>query len=167
LLDDSFEQVVSVLNVAFLLGFTLFFDFLAELLEFRRIPLSFSCHIDQPLRIILHLHGAHVQNHQLGADPRRRLNRFRRVFEGILPLASIGRSKLENIRRGVVDADGERTKIVQRGNLDLTRVHRFQHSRQQADADAVAQLRVFKPQIANLSQHGASVRVTAGIPASR
>ena len=65
------------------------------------------------------------------------------------------------------DTDGQRTKIVERGNLDLARVHGFKDARHEADADAVAQLGVIKTEVADFAQHGAAVGVTVGIPAGR
>ena len=67
--------------------------------------------------------------------------------------------------RGVIDADGKGTEIVQRTDLDLARFHGFDDAGYEADADAVAQLGVFKSEVADLAQHGASVGVAVGVPA--
>jgi hypothetical protein len=54
---------------------------------------------------------------------------------------------------------------VQAGDFDFAGVHGFDDARDQADADAVAQLGIFKTQVADLAQHGAAIRMPVGIPA--
>ena len=63
------------------------------------------------------------------------------------------------------DAHRQRTEIVEAGNFDFARVHRVQDAGHEADADAVAQLGVFKAEVADFAQHGAAVGVAVGIPA--
>ena len=75
--------------------------------------------------------------------------------------------KLIEIRRGMIHAHRQRAEIVQRGNFDLTGGHRFENAGHQADARAVAQLRIFEAQVANLAQHGPAIRVPMGIPTGR
>ena len=47
------------------------------------------------------------------------------MAEGILAFPRISRSKFENIRRGVVNPDGQRAEVVQRGDFDHARVYGF------------------------------------------
>jgi hypothetical protein len=87
------------------------------------------------------------------------------VLDGQFALARAFVGKFVKVRRGVRHAHRQRAEIVQAGNLDLARVHRVEDARHEADADAVAQLGVFKAEVADFAQHGASVRVAVGIPA--
>ena len=63
------------------------------------------------------------------------------------------------------DPHGQGTKIVQAGNFHFACIDGFENSGQQADACAMAQLGVFKAQIAYFSQHGPAIGVTMGVPA--
>src|SRR5205807_8087688 len=67
----------------------------------------------------------------------------------------------------LVDADGERTKIVERRDFDFSGLHRFDDAGQQTDADAVAQFRMIEAEVADFAQHGAAVGVTMRVPAGR
>ena len=93
------------------------------------------------------------------------LEGLERVPEGVLALPRIVGGELEDVRRRAVHAHGQRTEVVQAGDLDLARVHGLEDAGQQADADAVAQLGVLEAQIADLAQHRAAIRVAMRIPA--
>ena len=67
----------------------------------------------------------------------------------------------------MIDSDRERTKIVQRGDFDLSGLHRFKNAGQKANADTMAQFSVLKTQIANFPQHRTATGVTIRIPARR
>jgi hypothetical protein len=67
----------------------------------------------------------------------------------------------------MIDSNRERTKIVQRGDLDLAGLHRFKNPGQKTNADTMAQFSVLKTQIANFPQHRAATSVAIRIPARR
>ena len=106
-----------------------------------------------------------MQHHDRRLDAPGEFKRLERVLDGQFAFARVFGGKLVEVRRGVGDAHRQRTEIVQAGNLDFARVHRFEDAGHEADADAVAQLGVFKTEVADFAQHGAPVRVTMGIPA--
>jgi hypothetical protein len=86
------------------------------------------------------------------------------VLESVFPFAAIERREFENIGRGVIDAHGEGTKIVQRGNLDFFGVHCFKDTGKEGNSYAVAEFGVFEAEIANFAEHRATVGVTVGVP---
>ena len=81
------------------------------------------------------------------------------AFAGVL-----GR-KLEEVWRGGVHADGKRTEIVERGYLDLARVHGIENTGQKAEADAVAEFGELETLITNLVEHHTAVGVAVRVPA--
>ena len=106
-----------------------------------------------------------MQHDQRRFHSHRGFNRLQRVPKRVFAFARIVGRKLEDIRRGMIDAHRQGTEIVQAGNLHLTRVDGFQHSGQQADANAVAQFRVIKAKVTDLAQHGSAVGMAMRIPA--
>ena len=106
-----------------------------------------------------------MQHHDWRLDAFGEFKRLERVLDGQFALARAFVGKFVEIRRGLVHAHRQRAKIVQAGNLDFARLHRLEDAGHQADADAVAQLRIFKAQVADFAQHRAAIRVTVGIPA--
>ena len=91
--------------------------------------------------------------------------RLERVLDRQFALARPLVGKFVEVRRGMIHAQRQRTKIVEAGNLDLARVHGLQDAGQQTEPDAVAELGIFKAEVADFAQHGAAVRVAVGIPA--
>jgi hypothetical protein len=88
------------------------------------------------------------------------------VLERELTVAVAIGGKFVQVRRRPGHTDGQRAEIMQRGDLHLPRLHGFQDARHEADADAVAQFRVFKTQFTDFAQHRATVGMAGGIPAS-
>ena len=107
-----------------------------------------------------------MQHHHRRLDPRGGLEGFQGVTPGVLALAGVGGGKLVKIGGGVIDAHGQGTKIVEGGDLDFAGVHRLDDAGEQADADAVAEFRAVKAQGMDFPQHGASIGMAMGIPAS-
>src|SRR6266516_2595593 len=161
------QHVVGKLEVLFFFQFPTADDFGTELFVFGGLLLAGGDHADQLVGVILHVQAAQVLHHQFRIQTARCLEGLERITPGVLAFAGVERGKPDEVGVGLVYADGQRTEIVQRGNLDVTGVHGFKDARQQADADAMAQFRVFKTKIADFPQHGASVGVTMRIPASR
>jgi hypothetical protein len=58
----------------------------------------------------------------------------------------------------------ERTKVMHAGDFDLARVHGVENSRHETDARAVAQFGIVKAKLADLAQHGATIRMSLRIP---
>ena len=106
-----------------------------------------------------------MQYHDGRADALGEIERVEGVLDGQLAVALAGGGKFVEVRRCAGDADGQRTKVVQAGNFDLAGLHGVEDAGHQAETDAVAQLGVFKAQIADLAQHRAAVGVAGGIPA--
>jgi hypothetical protein len=106
-----------------------------------------------------------VQDDERGFHALRELEGFERVTDGQFAFARLFGGELIEIGRGKVHAHGQGTKIVQGGNPDFAGVHRFEDAGHQADARAVAQFGKFKPKLADLAQHGASIGMAVRIPA--
>ena len=66
----------------------------------------------------------------------------------------------------MIDAHGQGTKIMQRGDFDIAGVHRLEDAGEQTDADAVAEFGVVKAQGVDFAQEGASIGMAVRIPAS-
>src|SRR6266516_4417701 len=164
---QSLDHFVGQPEVFLLFQFPAVDDFGTELFVFGGLLLAGGDHANQLVSVILHVETAEVQHHQFRIQTTRRLEGFERITPGVLALAGVEGGKPEEVWVGLVHADGQRTEIVKRGNVDVTGIHRFQDARQQADADAVAQFRVFKTKFADFPQHGAAVGVTMRIPAGR
>ena len=54
---------------------------------------------------------------------------------------------------------------MQCGNLDHPRLGRLHDARDEAQPDAVAQLRVLKAKVSDFLEHLAAIRVAVGVPA--
>ena len=106
-----------------------------------------------------------MQDHERGLDARGKFKRLESVLDGQFALAGAFVGKLVKIRRGMVHAQRQGTEIVEGGNFNFARVHGFEDSGHQADADAVAQFGVFKTEVADFAQHRAPIGVAMGIPA--
>ena len=106
-----------------------------------------------------------MQHHDRRLDAPGEFQRLERVLDSQFVLARTLGGKLVEIGRRVRDAHRQRTEIVQAGNFDFARVHGFEDAGHEAEADAVAQLGVFKTEVADFAQQGAPVRVPVGIPA--
>jgi hypothetical protein len=55
---------------------------------------------------------------------------------------------------------------VERGDFHFARVHRLDDSGEQTDPDAVAQFRAVEAEGTDFPQHGASIGMALGIPAT-
>ena len=93
------------------------------------------------------------------------IQRLERVFDGQFALARLFGGKFVEVRRGMIHAHRQRTKIVQAGNFDFARVHGFEDAGHEAEPDAVAEFGVSKAEVADFAQHRAAIRVALGIPA--
>jgi len=138
-----------------------------KFLELRRVLRAAFKQLAKFAGVILQIHAAEVQHHERCLDAHGEIKRLERVTDGEFAVTIAFGGKFVEVRRGMRDADGQRTEIVERGNLDLARVHGFEDAGHEADADAVAQLGIFKTEVADFAQHGATVGVTVGIPAGR
>ena len=108
-----------------------------------------------------------MQHHERSFDARGKLQRLEGVLDGGFAFAVRLSGKLVKVRRGMIHAHRERAEIVQRGNLHLACAHGIENTRHEADACAVAEFGVFKTEIANFAEHGATIGVAMRIPASR
>ncbi len=106
-----------------------------------------------------------MQHDERGLDALGEIERLERVFDGQFALARPFVGKFVEVRRGMIHPHGQRTKIVEAGNFDFTRVHGFQNAGQEAEPDAVAEFGPGKAEVADFAQHCAPVRVAFGIPA--
>lgn len=87
------------------------------------------------------------------------------VLEGQFALAGIGGGKQVDVWGGLVDADGQRAKVVEGGDADEARIHGIEDAIHQAEADAVAEFGKLETEIANLLQHHAAIGVAVRVPA--
>jgi len=164
--QDFSQRVVGALDEFFLFGFKAGGGLGAEFLEFGGIfPAAFE-HFAKFAGVILQVHAAEMQHDERRLDARGEFKRLERVTDGEFAFARFLGGKFIQVRRRMCDAHRQRAKIVQAGNFHFARVHGFKNSGHEADTGAVAQLRVAETEVADFAQHRASVRVTAGIPAS-
>ena len=138
LLGDALEHFVGEVAVFGFLFLSLDLGGLAEFLVFRRVLFSGLEQIDELVGVISHVDLAHVQHDQLGPEPIRHFDGFHRVLVGVVALAGVGGGKLEDVRVGVVAPDGQRTEIVQRGDLDHAGLERLHDARHEAQPNSVA-----------------------------
>ena len=108
-----------------------------------------------------------MQHHERGFDARGELQRLERVLDGGFAFAVRFSGELVEVWRGMIHAHRQGTEIVQRRNLHLARAHSIENTRHEADACAVTEFGVFKTEIADFAQHGASVGMAMRVPASR
>src|SRR5204863_3809983 len=74
--------------------------------------------------------------------------------------------KLVEIRRGMVNAHGERAEIVQTGNFHLARIHRLNNAGHKRDPRAVAQFGILEAKdLPDFAQHRPPIAMAMGIPA--
>src|SRR5438093_3829004 len=163
--DNFPEQFECALDVGLLLLLPLFDGLGQELSELRRVLFSIPGQFDKSIRVILHVDGAGVKDDEFGADADGRVEGLESVFEGAFTLAVVLGGKLVDVGRGALDAHGERAKVVEAGNLDLSGLDSLKDTRQQADADAVAELGEFETEVANLAEHCAAIGVAVRVPA--
>jgi hypothetical protein len=88
-------------------------------------------------------------------------------LDRVLALSGIIGRELENVRGRVAAPHGEGTEIMKAGDFDFTRLDRLENTWQEADADAMAQLRVLKTHAADFPQHGETIGMPMGVPAGR
>ena len=165
LLGDPFKHLVREVAVFDLGLFPLQLCLLAEFLVLGRVLFSRLEQVDQLVGVIPHVDLTHVQHDQLGPELIRHLDGFHRVLVGVLPLANVGGGKLEHVWVGVLAPDRQWAEVVQGGNLDHARLVRVDDSRHETEPNAMAQLGILKPKVANLLEHRATVGVAVGIPA--
>ena len=96
-----------------------------------------------------------------------KIERLERVLEGQLAIARLVGGKFVEIGCGPLNAHGQRTEIVQGGNLDLAGLDRFENTGHQSQPGAVAQFGIFKTQFTDFEQHQPSIRLAMRIPAGR
>ena len=108
-----------------------------------------------------------MQHHERGFDARGELQRLERVLDSGFAFAVRFSGELVEVWRGVIHTHRQGTKVVQRGNLHLARANGVENAGHEADACAVTEFGVFKTEIANFAQHGASVGMAMRIPAGR
>ena len=108
-----------------------------------------------------------MKHHQPGPDSHREVHRLDGLAEGILPFAGVVRGELEDVGGRPGHTHGQRAKVMQAGNPDEAGFQRLQDAGQEADACSVPQFNPLKTQVPDFLEHGASVRVTVGIPAGR
>jgi hypothetical protein len=105
-----------------------------------------------------------VKHHHRGFDAGGKFERLEGIPVGHFPFPRMFRGELIKVRGRVIDSHRERAKVVQAANANFTGFDRLQDPRHQADARAVTQFGVFKPQPADFPQHLPAVGVPVGIP---
>jgi hypothetical protein len=134
-------------------------DFLAQLLIFGRFLFAARHHLEQLVGVILHLDRAVMQDHDGRFEPRCHLDGFAGVTQRVFAFRRPLRGQAVQVRRGIIDADGQGTEIMQAGDFHFPGRDGIEDARQEADARAVAQFGVFKAQVADLAEHRAAIGV--------
>ena len=70
-----------------------------------------------------------MQDDEFGVHANGGFERLEGVLESAFALAPVLGRKLVEVRRGAVHADGQGAEVVQAGDLDFARVHRFKNPR--------------------------------------
>ena len=85
-----------------------------KFLELRRVLRAAFEHLAEFAGIILQVHPAEMQHDERRIDAHGKINRLERVADGEFAVAVALGGKFVEVRRGMRDADGQRTKIVER-----------------------------------------------------
>ena len=113
----------------------------------------------------IHFDFAAMQDDERRAEPLREIDRLEGLLDGALAFLRIGRGELVAIGRRLHDLDGERTEVVQAGELHFAGLEHFLNPRHERNADAVAQFDAIEAEILDLAQHFVAGGVPAGVPA--
>jgi len=139
----------------------------ADFLVFGAAAFAVGEHFLEFAAVVLEVHAAEVEDDEGGFDADGELHGLAGVAEDEVVVAGFFGGEFVEVGGGVSDAHGEGTEIVEGGDLDLAGVDGLDDAGDEADADAVAELGVFKAEVADLAQHGAAAGVAAGVPTGR
>ena len=113
-------------------------EFIDQFLVTGRGFFTGSGEVEQLFGVVFHLDTSQVQDHDRSAHALRELQSFYGVPHSQFAFAGPYGRELVKVRRGVIDAHRQGTKIMQARDLDVSRLDRIQDSGQQRNARAVA-----------------------------
>jgi hypothetical protein len=100
------------------------------------------------------------------AQPLGEIDGLKRLFDGSLTLLRRNSRKLVTIWRSHHHFDGQRTKIMQTAEADLTGIEHFLNPGHEREPDTVPQLDQIKPEFCfDLTQHFIPGGMPSGVPA--
>ena len=162
--QELFDELFDAVEKRAFFRFAPLIEFSAETLIFWGVLLTLSNEVEELVRVVLHVDAAEVEDDGRGIDASGELESFEGVAKGQFAFARAFGGELIQIGGGMVDAHGEGAEVVEAGDADFPGLDGVEDPGHEADASAVAEFSVFKPEVTDFTEHGAAIRVAMGIP---